>query len=99
MGHAVCCDHFTRAGERAKARGNVECRSAKAAVDLDCFARVDADADVEGGGGIGAGLLLETHLELDGGAKRLSCGSEHGQRLVSPPPDDPPTPRPNPLPR
>jgi hypothetical protein len=84
MYDAVGRDHFTRVGESAKARRDIEGRSAEAAADPDCLARVDPDADVEGCGGIGSGLFLEAHLELDGPSKSLSGRAEDGECFVSP---------------
>jgi hypothetical protein len=46
MCDAVGRNHFTRSGESAKACGDVERRTAKAAFDVDGLARVDADADL-----------------------------------------------------
>jgi hypothetical protein len=88
MYDAVGRDHFTRAGKSTKARSDVERRPAKAAVDADGLARVDADADVQGYGGIGSALFLEAHLEFDGRSKGLSGRSEDGERFISPHLDD-----------
>jgi hypothetical protein len=83
MYDAVGRDHFTRAGESAKTRRNVERCSAETAVDTDGLARVDADADVQGHGGVGSALFLEAHLEFDGRSKGLPGRSEDGQRFIT----------------
>jgi hypothetical protein len=64
MRDAVSRDHFTGAGESTKACGNVERRSAKAAVDADGLARVDADADVKGYGRMSAIRKVRTSASL-----------------------------------
>jgi hypothetical protein len=81
-------DHFTRTGEPAEARRDVEGRTAEASVDPDRLARVDPNADVEGHRRIGPGLLFETHLQFDSRSQGLAGRTEDGERFVSPYLDD-----------
>jgi hypothetical protein len=83
MYDAVGRDYFTRAGESAKARRDIERRPAKPAFEVDGLARVDADADVQRYGGIGSTFFLEAHLEFDGRPQRLSGRSEDGERFIA----------------
>ncbi len=85
--------HLARSGQATEARGEVEGRAAKTALNGHGLAGIQADPHCQRQRGIGARRRGELRLQRHGGTERLACRGEDRERLIAAQLDNSPTVR------